>query len=260
MSIPSFPINQDRLSRIIKSEFELWVNSFGKGTVTAAQELRAFFVQWVAVFAPECFDHSLVEKISTFVSRAKRHADFRSKTWYELLPIEIALYALSSDPYWVRTAQLNLNHHNSTLRDMVQESLLLVVDRIRFDDAEWLARVTDNLASWHGGSVDTVLFLCMAQGDSETKKTQITRWLDQGNMSPQDREKLEAFSSHWFARNPFLYKTTRSACYILLRLASREVPHERQLELPIISVETIWRRMTNHPIFQPFVYLRNDEK
>ena len=79
-------------------------------------------------------------------------------------------------------------------------------------------------------------------------------------MSPQDREQLEAFSSHWLARNPFLYKTTRTASYLLLRLASREVPHERQLELPIISVETIWQRMVNHPIFQPFVYLRDEEK
>lgn len=271
MSIPSFLINQERLPKILKSEFEFWVHNFGQRPIPEAQDLRAFFIQWFAVFAPECFEQSLVKEISGFACEMKQHVDFRRSKWYELLPIEIALYALSSDSSWIDIARANLNHHNSGLRMFVLESLLLVVNKLRFDDSHLLAPITDNLERWHGG--DTALFLSMAQGDSEMKHIQIKRWLDQVNMSPQDREKLQALSNGEFLPNPFLHYLVRFTCYISLRLASHEsllqsilfpemleeqnstIPDEFQLKLPIILESIIWQRMNNHPVFQPFIRL-----
>ena len=189
MSVPSFLINQVKLSRVLKSEFELWVHNFGQRPIPEAQDMRAFFIQWFAVFAPECFEQSLVEEISTFAYETKQPLDFRRSKWYELLPIEIALYALSSDSSWIDIARANLNHHNSRLRMFTLESLLLVVEKLHFHDSYMLAPVTDNLKTWHMGSAESVLFLCMTQGDSETKQIQIKRRLDQVNMSPQDCEK-----------------------------------------------------------------------
>jgi hypothetical protein len=273
MSIPSFLINQERLPKILKSEFELWVHNFGQGPIPEAQDLRAFFIQWFAVFAPECFEQSLVKDISAFAYEMKQHVDFRRSKWYELLPIEIVLYALSSNSSWIDIARANLNHHNSGLRRFVLESLLLVVNKLRFDDPYLLTPITDNLETWHMDSGNTVLFLSMAQGDSETKHIQIKRWLDQVNMSPQDREKLQALSNGEFLPNPFLHYVVRFTCYISLRLASHEtllqsilfpemlkeqnstIPDELQLELPIILESIIWQRMNSHPVFQPFIRL-----
>ena len=273
MSVPSFLINQVNLSRVLKSEFELWVHNFGQRPIPEAQDLRAFFIQWFAVFAPECLEQSLVEEISTFAYETKQHRDFRRSKWYELLPIEIALYALSSDSSWIDIARANLNHHNSRLRMFTLESLLLVVEKLHFHDPYMLAPVTDNLKTWHMGSAESVLFLCMTQGDSETKQIQIKRWLDQVNMSPQDREKLQALSDGEFVPNPFLHYVVRFTCYISLRLISHEallrsilfpemleeqsftIPDEHQLKLPIILESIIWQRMNDHPIFQPFIRL-----
>ena len=273
MSVPSFLINQVKLSRVLKSEFELWVHNFGQRPIPEAQDLRAFFIQWFAVLAPECFEQSLVEEISTFAYETKQHLDFRRSKWYELLPIEIALYALSSDSSWIDIARANLNHHNSRLRMFTLESLLLVVEKLHFHDPYMLAPVTDNLKAWHMGSAESVLFVCMTQGDSETKQIQIKRWLDQVNMSPQDREKLQALSDGEFVPNPFLHYVVRFTCYISLRLISHEallrsilfpemleeqsftIPDEHQLKLPIILESIIWQRMNDHPIFQPFIRL-----
>ena len=280
MSVPSFPINQVKLSRVLKSEFELWVHNFDQRPIPESQDLRAFFIQWFAVFAPECFEQSLVKEISTFAYETKQHLDFMRSKWYELLPIEVTLYALSSDSSWINIARANLNHHNSGLRMFVLKSLLLVVDRLRFDDPYLLTPITDNLETWHMGSGDTVLFLNMAQGDSETKHIQIKRWLDQVNMSPQDREELQALSNGEFMPNPFLHHITQFTRYILLRLASQEtrlqpslspeiperqiprVSDELQLKLPIGMTENapnlgsvIWQRMNDHPLFQPFIRL-----
>ena len=280
MSVLSFPINQERLTRILKSEFELWIHNFDQRPIPEAQDLRAFFIQWFAVFAPECFEQSLVKEISVFACETKQHVDFMRSKWYELLPIEIALYAFSSDLSWINIVRANLNHHNSTLRMFVLKTLLLVVEKLHFEDPYLLAPVTDNLETWHMGSGDTVLFLSMAQGDSETKHIQIKRWLDQVNMSPQDREKLQALSNGEFVPNPFLHHVTQFTCYILLRLASQETPlqpslfpeipekqiptisDELQLKLPIVTTENpsdlgsiIWQRMNDHPIFQPFIRL-----
>lgn len=273
MSIPSFLINQERLPKILKSEFELWVHNFGQVPIPEAQDLRAFFIQWFAVFAPECFEQSLVKEISAFACEMKQHVDFRRSKWYELLPIEIALYALSSDSSWIDIARANLNHHNSGLRRFVLESLLLVVNKLRFDDPYLLTPITDNLETWHMGSGDTVLFLSMAQGDSETKHIQIKQWLNQVKMSPQDREKLQALAQGEYVPNPFLHYIVRFTCYISLRLASHEtllqsilfpemleeqnstMPDEFQLKLPIILESIIWQRMNNHPVFQPFIRL-----
>ena len=259
-AIPSFSINRERLARVLRSEFELWVENFRIRPMPGAQERRGLFVQWFSVFAPECFEPSLVDDIRGFANDTRRHAKYSVDKWYQALPIEVALYADTSNPYWIQTAQLNLNHHNSSLRSFVLESLLLVADKIRFDDAEWISRVTSSLEGRHMGAMDSVLFLCMAQGDAKAKKKQIRRWRDQGAISLSDRNELDAFLTDGYARNPFLYQTTRNACYILLRLASRQTPHFHQLEFPMIPAETIWRRMNDHPMFQFSIHLReNDE-
>ena len=277
MSVPLFPINQEKLSRVLKSEFELWVHDFDQRPIPEAQDLRAFFIQWFAVFAPECFEGPLVNRISTFTNEMRQHADARRRKWYELLPIEIALYALSSDSFWLEYAKPNLNHHNSGLRRSVLESLLLVVDRLRFDDPSLLAPVRDNLERWHMGAEKPVIFLCMAQGEPEMKQTQIKRWLDQVNMNSHDRETLQALTDGEFMPNPFLHHVTQLACYILLRLASEDtllepslsaerqisaVPDELELKLPIEPTKNpsdfglaIWQRMSEHPLFQPFIRL-----
>ncbi len=272
MSIPSFLINQERLPKILKSEFEFWVHNFGQRPIPEAQDLRAFFIQWFAVFAPECFEQSLVKEISAFACEMKQHADFMRRKWYELLPIEIALYALSSDSSWINIARANLNHHNSGLRMFALKSLLLVVDRLRFDDPHLLAPVRDNLERGHMGAKETALFLCMTQGEPEMKQTQIKQWMDQV-MNSYDREKLQELFNGEFMPNPFLHHITQFTCYISLRLASHEtllqsilfpemleeqnstIPDEFQLKLPIILESIIWQRMNDHPIFQPFIKL-----
>ncbi|MYC75112.1 hypothetical protein F4X10_04970 [Candidatus Poribacteria bacterium] len=265
MFVPLLPINQEKLSRILQSEFELWVHNFDQRPIPEAQELRAFFVQWFAVFAPECFKQALIDEISAFACETKQHVDFRRRKWYGLLPIEVALYALSSDSSWINMARANLNHHNSSLRSLVLESLLLVVDKLRFDDPYLLAPVTDNLERSVFYDTDTALFLCMAQGEPEMKHIQIKRWLDQVNMSTNAREKLQALSDGKFVPNPFLHHVTQWTCYILLRLASQEtpsqptlfleIPNEFQLKFPIILGWVIKQRMMEHPLFQPFIRL-----
>ena len=77
------------------------------------------------------------------------------------------------------------------------------------DDAEWLARVSSNLEGRRLGAMNSVFFLYMVQGDAKTKKEQIQRCRDQESIFTEDREELEAFATYWFARNPFLYETTR---------------------------------------------------
>ena len=266
MSVPSFLINQVKLSRVLKLEFELWVHNFDQRPIPEAQDLRTFFIQWFAVFAPECFEQSLVKKISTFAYEMKQHLDFRRSKWYELLPIEIALYALSSDSSWIDIAGANLNHHNSGLRMFTLEYLLLVVDKLHFHDPYMLAVVTDNLECGHTGAGDTALFLSMAQGEPEIKQTQIKQWLDQA-MNSFDCEELQKLAHGDHVPNPFLHYVVRFICYISLRLASHEallqlilfpeirgeqtstISDELQLRLPIILESIIWQRMNDHPIF-----------
>ena len=281
MSAPSFPINKEKLCKVIRSEFELWVNNFGTRPVTEAQELRAFFVQWFAVFAPECFERPLIKEISAFAYETRQHDKFNSRLWYELLPIEVALYALSLDSSWIDVARANLNHHNSSLRRFVLESLLLIVDKLNFDDPYLLDPITDNLRRGHIGSEETVLFLTMVEGNSDMKHSQIKHWLDKEEMSSHHREKLQAYAKGEFIENPFLHHVIQFACYVSLRLASQEtilqlhlfpeIPKisekqistaapDLQLTLPNIPVEeepdlgtVIWQRMNDHPVFQPFI-------
>lgn len=283
VSIPIIPVDRKRLARVLSSEFDAWVHNFGRIPIPEAQDLRAFLVQWLAVFAPECFEPPLVEDILTFAHETRQHPKFNRDKWFEVVSIEVALFVLTSDPFWIQTARLNLNHHNYALRSFVQKSILLVVDKIRFDDPEWLAPVDDNLKARHLGSADNVLFLCMAQGDSEMKKTYIKGWLDNGNISPHDHAQLQAFSNNWYAVNPFLHDVARSACYILLRMSckgdpvqqdlfpdilEREVlkpPDERKFEIPLASElgcsdlgAIIWERMNGHPVFQSHIHISED--
>ena len=272
MSVPSFLINQVKLPKILKSEFELWVHNFGQRPIPEAQDLRAFFIQWFAVFAPECFEQSLTKEISTFACEMKQHVNFMRSKWYELLPIEVTLYALSSDSSWIDIARANLNHHNSGLRRFVLESLLLVVNKLRFDDPYLLTPITNNLEWGHMGAGNTALFLCMAQGKPEMKQAQIKQWLDQ-SMNSFDCEELQKLAHGEYVPNPFLHYVVRFTCYISLRLASHEtllqsilfpeilegqnstISDELQLKLPIILESIIWQRMNDHPIFQPFIRL-----
>ncbi len=276
MSITPFSIDKEKISNLLELEFENWTHNFGQRPIPEGQDFRAFFVQWFSVFVPECFEQPLVKKILNFANKKRQEPDFYSSKWHELLPIETALYAISSDPLWIKTATINLNHHKSGIRFFVLKSLLLVVDKLSFADTNLLNSVVNNLENWHFGSKDTALFLSMTQGDLQTKQTQFQQWLDCLNLFSGDRECLEMLCSGEIIPNPFLYDVMQIACYVLSRLASKDTslqlplftdefvensltdPDEIQMRSPIEQSDLgsiVWKRMTDHSIFKQFIML-----
>jgi hypothetical protein len=281
MSIPSFPLNDERLSQVLRSEFELWVNHFGHSPVPESQDLRAFFIQWFAVFAPELFGHDFRQEMGNFIHDIRMRDDFRYKGWYEILPLDTALYALQGDIDWIRMARFNFDHHKSDLRSFVLESLLLIVDKLEFQDTELLSRTALNLGSRQFGCEECVIFLAMTQGSPEAKRNQIGQWLDRFNLN--EHQTLKRLADGDFILNPFLDRLNWVARYILLRLACNDVPLqltlfpdtslqppdqestvEADLQLTIPLPEPpkppelgtlVWQRMSDHPVLQPYIRL-----
>ena len=76
-------------------------------------------------------------------------------------------------------ARANIDGHNSSLRLPALESLILVVDRLAFDDPELQCRVAHNIEASHVYAALGLALLVLAQGDDAMKRDRFRQWYEQ---------------------------------------------------------------------------------
>jgi len=125
-------IENTRVADLLYDDFNAYQSSFDdRAEGSAHQDLRASFVSWFMIFAPEVFPPDLASEIGKSVQSAEEPSDYQSYGWHNTLHFRSGLFAYDGSPLWLTDALGNLAHHNSSLRRYVARTVAPVIRRIR---------------------------------------------------------------------------------------------------------------------------------
>jgi len=279
-------VDFSRVGRVLEEELRSFAAHIGKWPVTEAQDLPALLIAWVATFMPEAVPGSFTRRLEEIVLEARRREDFSWRVWWVMLPLDVALFALTGVHQWLDICRLNLDNISIDLHPYLLESLALIVDRLDFGDEELQTRTTRNLKKPQLNSEWCAVMLLMARGDPEEKLRRLRDWLADPELAlfPSQRRVLEALEKGLSVENTFfLPQFLWIMRYGWLRFTLRHTPKDVQMVLPVCEnekeqggeqarerqgelfpapkapplAELVWQRMWGHPLMGSSICLRN---
>lgn len=271
---PDYEIDSARLERLLIAELHEFQRNFEVRPISEEQELRGVFIAWLAAFVPEVISKVSANELENVASGFRSRGDYRTSGWYRSLPLEIALFALTDDYWWLKLGVWNIDHGTSSLRELVVYSLALVADRLDFHDSELHKRIAYNLEVQHFYCDECIIILAVANGSTEAKRALFKDWHARFGEAPFGGDVLSKLMKGDLVPNPFLAHFLRVAQYVCLRLAEKrsETPDQIitaapavQGRLPIDEPEEplgrrMWRRMISHPLSASHIQLERAPK
>lgn len=267
-----------RLGLLVRQELAQFHSHFSERPVTELQDLRAFFVAWMAVFLPEVFDRPMVQSLTDRIDSYWQQDCFRYSGWYKTSPLEVAAYSLTQDYRYLGVCLANIDHHNSHLRPLVITSLSLIANQLAFSNEELLSRTLNNLKVGQDAT-GCIAILLAACGEALNKHDVFAHWLTL-DYEPRssDWDCVQSIVAGDNIANPFLYHWLWILGHVALRLAETPplLPPQQQLlfELPdhsaasatdqkvLFPIDPVmpimakaYQRMRQHPLAASFLRL-----
>jgi hypothetical protein len=229
-------------------------------TVSRRQELRSLMILWFASFLPEAFTSRFEKSLRAAVVDLRARSDYPTNVWYQVVPLEAALFAVTDERTWVLSAVANLNHHDSSLRSFVNEGLAFVVDRLSFQDAELRSRVEQNIRFHQGGCEDTFLMLLSARGEPTEKREVVEAWKGRPELE-RIHALCKGLQANGFVENSLAVGFSDTLVYTLIEMTQFPPgeqlplngieglrPRETQILRGLDVWKTIWDRWHAHPL------------
>lgn len=163
-------LENSRVSNLLYDDFNAYQVSFDeRADDSAHQDLRASFVSWFMIFAPEVFPPDLASEIAHFVTTSQAPLDYQTYGWHNTLHFRAGLFAYYGSPMWLTDALGNLAHHNSSLRRYVARTIAPVIRRIRSDNPLLVDRINENLKNHHFFNEYSLALFAASNGSDEAK-------------------------------------------------------------------------------------------
>jgi hypothetical protein len=232
----------------------MFLDEVGIDPIPERQDLRAFFLNWVAVFVPEAFPSSLTSQMAAWM---EEHEAKDETVWGFAKPplIGAALFALTESPYWLRVQVRNFDYGGSQLRSFLHNTLALIAPRMTFD-SELIARLDYGLKIPYF-MMDTPLVLyAVSKGDLELKLSNLKKWREAYFMNTAEEETVDRLLKADPARNPLQSWLLRNTSYAALRIGCYPICVSGDSALPLGAPLTdVWNRVDQHPLFAAYVKL-----
>jgi len=278
-------IDYDRLHYLLDLNLSYFLNNVGGSLpLSVSHEASAAFITWISVFIPESVTTAFRNKLRQAVLEYQKLPRFKSNWWWRILDLHAALFAIDGDTSWISWHILNINHHNSTLRQYVLCTALLIADRINFYDADLQNSVKDNVVFGHYYADMSLLLLAFTKGDIDDKRRLFMdlRVLCKDTISNDCAKLLDDLLNGDLVKNPFNEQSLWTQKIVCLKLLSEKPRPNIQLPfinslpvenpLPALSdneeqsffpglepstttfnLQDIWDRMDAHPLMQSYV-------
>lgn len=226
-------IDEELVDLLVRHELrDLWAE-YEEPCFSLSQQLRTFAIEWLAVFVPWRVSSETAALIEGTVEVIRARKEYMWSDWHRSLPLDLALFALTNEHYWLEPARANVDHHNSTLRLAALESLALVADSLDFRDDELQGRVKRGLRAGYFYSELGLLILAAAQGPLEEKRELFRTW--QALNSTFGRRMLADLVSGTPVQNEFSEHIAWVTTYTLLRLGQvHALRQDGPLTLPLL--------------------------
>lgn len=258
---PETPLAIDRLDVLVRQEIMDFRRGFEKQPVPAEQDLRAGAVAWVAAFVPEAIARELRELLFLTCDGAREGPDFDHHGWYRTIYLDVAGYLLSGDAAWLDVLIANIDHHASQLRSSLYGPLGLAAPRLKLTHPELVLRVESNLRKHHFYNDSLMCVFCQFQAEPGTRLAQLEYWRAHIDLTPQDIATVETLINRQRLSNGLVFdEYAEISRYLFCRLLDPVFGHRARSD-PFegaerkLTLNTLWQRMSGHPLMKPFIQL-----
>ena len=249
-------IDSNRVAAICQEEWQSFLEDVDITPIPERQDLRGFFLNWVAVFLPDAFPTSLQQEMSAWMAP---RLDTQDATWGYVRPplIGSTLFALTGDRGWLQVQFDNFADGGSQVRSFLHRSLALVAPKVTFD-SELLGRLDFGMKHAYFFMDIPLALYAVSQGDKNEKLESLKRW-QAGFMNAAEKEAVEGYLNGRLVANPLQHWISEKMSYVALRMACFPVASPSGDSLPLgIALAPVWESMQQHPLFSSHIELRKD--
>ena len=252
--IPSSEYDAGLLNALLEEEIRAFVAVLSEPTLSQEQELRGGLISWLCYFVPEL--------ISPENSKLLRHSCEINRTayferWYQVLPLEMALFGLTRNEAWLNNHKRNLAYGGSMLRYYVMQSLALAVPDLHFDDYEVNDPIKRGLSITYFGAEEGAAMLAMCKGRAADKKAVLAEWHETFRLNkPEILEDLShgKHVENWF----FLGHFFGIQSYAIHRLCNRRASPISKDSPSFLFVGSLIEQIGKHPMMQSLLKIEED--
>lgn len=246
-------IDLSRIAAICDEEWQYFLDDMDVTPVPQRQDLRGFFLNWVAVSIPQAFPASLQ---STMCAWMEPQLDTRDSTWGFVRPplIGSTLFALTGNRRWLQVQFDNFADGGSLVRSFFHKSLALVAPRISFD-LELLRRLDFGMKSVYFYMDVPLALYAVSLGDADEKLTNLRRW-QEGFMNSQEKAAVEGYLKGLPVPNPLQHWFLEKMSYVGMRIGCFQITPPLNGGLPLgVTFSSVWELIQQHPLFLPYIEL-----
>lgn len=246
-------IDKSLIEAICEAEWEAFLADDSISPVPEKQDLRGFFLNWVAVFLPEAFPPALEYRMADWMARQLVKPD---EGWSYVHPplIGSTLFALTGSSHWLRFQRENFADGGASARTFFHKSLALVAPQMEFDSQLLLSLNRGMEIPFFFMDYALALYV-VSKGDHGEKLINFKRWSTRF-MNPDEAALVSGILSHGLVPNPFLSWLLEKLNYVALRMACSRTESAIPENLPLrVDFSDPWQRTRKHPLFRPYIEL-----
>jgi hypothetical protein len=223
--------------------------------VPERQDFRGFFLNWVAVFAPEAYPLSLSDQMAWMENGwGGGRAEWRM---VKRPFVGATLFALTGSTRWLRIQFNNFDYGGSQLRSFYHRTLALIAPRLTFDQ-DLIDRLGAGLQRRYFVMAPPLVLYAVSRGEVEEKRENLRAWQTAYPMNPDEAETVASLLNGDAARNPLQSWLLRNTAYVALRLGSQSAESHNTIRLPIgLGFAEVWSRIERHPLMAGWVKLQS---
>lgn len=247
--VPSWQYDASAVNQLLTEEIHEFVRHLSEPTLSYDQELRGGLIAWLCYFLPELVTQQ-TSKLLLDSYEANRTSYF--ERWYQLLPLEMAMFGLTREQGWLNGHKQNLAYGGSLLRYYVMQSLALAVPDLQFDDEGLREPIKRGLSIPYFEAEWGAAMLAMCKGESGAKRAALRRW--HGTYFLNRAYLLKSLSEgkpieNWFFLRPFF----RIQTYAIHRLCSPRLNPMMASSPACLFVGSLTEQVEKHPMMQSFL-------
>lgn len=252
--VPCSEYDAGLVNAVLSEEIRAFVQHLSEDTLSHEQELRGGLIAWLCYFLPELVTRE-TSKLLEDSHEVNRTSYF--ERWYQLLPLEMAMFGLTRDQGWLQGHKRHLAYGGSGLRYYGMQSLALAVPDLKFDDYEVFDPIKQGLTIPYFGAEFGAAMLAMCKGNAESKKATLREWHDSLFLNRPDILKNLSEGKqveNWFFLGPFF----RIQTYGMHRLCSpRQLPPATGCPA-FLFVGSLIDQVEKHPMMQNFLKIEDE--
>jgi hypothetical protein len=100
-AVPAAEYDVGHINAVVRKELSNFWTNITTLPLSRDPELRGALIAWFCVFSPDLIDEECRTLLHAFYEKARRVPDYDISGWFQILPIELALYGITRDQSWL---------------------------------------------------------------------------------------------------------------------------------------------------------------